>query len=392
MSPLHPLFAVIIFSIAFLTAYLIRIKYKIDTPPGRYECIDGLRGFLALGVFIHHTTVWHQYLHTGNWEAPKSNLYNQLGLVSVSLFFMITSFLFITKLLNAGKNGFNWRDFFISRIFRLMPMYYFSVVVIFLLIMVVSRWQLNCGATDFIMSVFHWGLFTIYKYPLINNYAFTHHVNAGVFWSLPYEWMFYFSLPLIALLLKIKPPKTVIIGGFAFLVSFYIYHGIISYHVFSFLGGAIAPFLIKYGFNSRHAIVKNPWISTVILICLFLIIQFSSVNNILCILLIAVVFTFIAMGNTVFGILKHPTLLFLGEVCYSTYLLHGIILFASFYWLVGINNVTLLPPTQYCIVIFMITPFIVLFSFLGFKYIEKPGIDRAKYLREKWRTARVLAG
>src|ERR1035437_3929118 len=135
MNPLNPFFAVIIYLTAFLTAYIIKINYKITPLKGRYETIDGMRGFLALGVFIHHAAIWHQYLQTGWWDNPKSNLYAHFGQTSVQLFFMITSFLFISKLLNTNKKAFNWNNFFLSRIFRLVPLYFFSIALIFISVM-----------------------------------------------------------------------------------------------------------------------------------------------------------------------------------------------------------------------------------------------------------------
>ena len=42
-----------------------------DSPPitasTRVESFDGLRGFLALSVFFHHSAVYQQYLHYGIW-------------------------------------------------------------------------------------------------------------------------------------------------------------------------------------------------------------------------------------------------------------------------------------------------------------------------------------
>ncbi|HKU69337.1 MAG TPA: hypothetical protein VJQ51_00730, partial [Burkholderiales bacterium] len=47
------------------------------TPPShdRYPAIDGLRGFLAFGVFGHHAVVTHEYITTGIWRAPPSGFY-----------------------------------------------------------------------------------------------------------------------------------------------------------------------------------------------------------------------------------------------------------------------------------------------------------------------------
>ena len=382
MNPLSPFFCIIILLICFVTGYLIKLKYRINPPIGRYESIDGMRGFLALGVFIHHSSIWHQYLQTGYWAAPNSNLYNQFGQTSVSLFFMITSFLFISKLLNGNEKGFKWRSFFLSRIFRLVPMYFFSIWLIIISIMFISNWQVNVELAEFVKSVFNWCLFTIYQTSNINNSGFTSFINAGVVWSLPYEWLFYFSLPIISIfLIKVKPKIIYLILSVVFIVTFYKIHGIVDYYIYSFIGGASAPFLVK--FSSFYKKINDTYSSIIVLVCLFFIGQFHTANDIYCILLITIVFTFIAFGTSFFGLLKNSTLKFLGEICYSTYLLHGILLFTVFYFGFGFENIKLLTPLEYCLVVFSITPVVVIISFLGFKYIEKPYMDKSKTIIQK---------
>ncbi|MEP7171057.1 MAG: acyltransferase, partial [Bacteroidota bacterium] len=226
-----------------------------------------MRGFLALGVFIHHSSVWYQYIHTGNWDPPRSNLYNQLGQTSVSLFFMITSFLFITKLMNSSAKGFNWRDFFLSRLFRLAPMYFFSISILIVLVMFLSKWKLNVEIPQFIKSIVDWGLFTINNTPGINNSSFTTVINAKVVWSLPYEWLFYFSLPVISLaILKVKPQYAYIIFSIAFITLFLIMHEVKIEHLYSFIGGAIPPVLLKYTSLNKKAV--NSYSNILILVCL----------------------------------------------------------------------------------------------------------------------------
>lgn len=382
MNPINPFFSLIILIIALVTGYIIKLNYKIVPVVGRYESIDGMRGFLALGVFIHHSSIWHQYVQFGYWAAPNSNLYNQFGQTSVSLFFMITSFLFISKLLNTNEKGFNWQSFFISRIFRLVPMYFFSIWLIVISVMFISNWQVNVGLSEFLKSIFNWCFFTINESPYINNSEYTPFINAGVVWSLPYEWLFYFSLPIISLvILKIKPKIGYLILSILFIVYFYKIHSVVDYYVYPFLGGAVAPVIMK--FTSFYKKINDTYASIIILICLFLIGQFNTANNMYCTLLITVVFTLIALGNSIFGLLKNSTLKFLGEISYSTYLLHGIILFTLFYFGLGFENTRELSPLEYCLVIFTITPIVVILSFLGFKYIEKPFMDKSKIVIQK---------
>jgi len=247
--------------------------------------------------------------------------------------------------------------------------------------MIISHWHLNTDILEFIKSIIRWLLFTIVGSP-INNSDYTNIIIAGVVWSLPYELLFYFSLPLISLLiLKVKPSIKYIILSIIFIILFYKMHGIVQYYIYSFIGGAIAPFLLKY--TSVNKKIKQTYASVIIIICLFLIGQFHSSNNVLCIILIAVIFTLIALGNSMFGILKNSTLKFLGEISYTTYLIHGIVLFSVFYFGFGLENVKILTPFVYCLIIFSITPFVVLFSFLGYRYIEKPFMDKSKILIHK---------
>lgn len=380
MNPSSPLFSIIIYAIAFVTAYIINLKFKFVNTSGRYENIDGLRGFLALGVFIHHANIWFKYINDGVWKEPNSNLYNQFGQTSVALFFMITSFLFVTKLLDSTNKPYNWNRFFVSRIFRLAPMYYFSLLIIIVFVMITSNWKINVGIPEFITSIFHWFVFTITTTKFINNNPLTVIINANVNWSLPFEWLFYFALPLISLLiLKIKPPKFYLLISFGFVALFILVHGLELHHISSFIGGAIAPILIKYSLVKKN--VNTVLFSIIVLVCGSLILFFKTSESILCKLLISVIFTIIALGNSMFGLLKSSMLKFLGEICYTTYLLHGIILFTTFYFGFGMEASKQFSEFQYCLIIFSITPLVVILSFLGYKFIEKPFMDLSKKIK-----------
>lgn len=376
MNPLNPLFAIFVLLIAYITGRIIILTYKRETTIGRYQTIDGLRGFLALSVFIHHSSIWYHFIQTGGaWDAPKSNLYNQLGKTSVTLFFMITSFLFVSKLLNTKEKEFNWRYFFRSRIVRIAPMYYFSVLLIFFIVMLLSGWKMNIGIKEFIGSVFNWFVFLISGDYKINNCEVTGIINAGVTWSLSYELLFYFSLPTVALfILKIKPKMVFVFISIVFILLFYFIHSIDPNIVYSFLGGAIAPILLKYTPLKNKA--EHVLSSIIVLICFLSIGGFENTDSNASKVFITIVFTYIALGNSLFGLLKSPTLKLLGDISYSTYLLHGIILFAVFYLGIGLEKTKQYSASEFCIIIFLITPIVVLISFLGYRFIEKPFMDK----------------
>jgi len=199
MVTLSPFLVIIVIFVAMLSALLLKNTLQIHNSNSRYETIDGLRGFLALFVFIHHSSVWHQFLHTGKWDLLQSNLYNHLGQTSVSFFFMITSFLFITKIIKHDK--FDFKLFLINRIFRLVPMYFVALLLILIIIFLISKFKLKVSLLILGVSIIKWLTFTVIYSP-INDYYLTNIVNAGVNWSLPYEWLFYFFLPILVILIS----------------------------------------------------------------------------------------------------------------------------------------------------------------------------------------------
>lgn len=378
MNNLTPLFALIVFIIAFSTAYIINLKYKVNNLSSRYETVDGLRGFLAISVFISHASLWYQYIQENQWVS-KSYLYSQLGSTSVAFFFMISSFLFISKLLNSKEKGFNWRLFFVSRFFRLAPMYYFSLTIIVIIVMIISDWKLKTGMFQFLHEMFLLGTFTVIRDTSINNFGLTYLINAGVVWSLPFEWLFYFSLPLISLIiLKKKPPVFYLVISLLFIIGYFYVNVIRIPFLLSFVGGAIAALVVKKKLLENK---NSTLLSVLILVCLALIPQFENSNNIYCKLLITIVFILIASGNTLFGILNSSTLKLLGEISYSTYLIHGIILFLVFYFGFGLEKAKNLLASEYCKVVFLITPIIVILSFLCYRGVEKPFMEISKKIQ-----------
>jgi peptidoglycan/LPS O-acetylase OafA/YrhL len=385
MNPSNPFFALAVFFIAYATAYLLNLKYRITNDTVRFEAIDGLRGFLGVGVYIHHSSVWFQYLKTESWESPNSNLFNQLGKTSVSFFFMITAFLFISKLLNTNNQKIDWNTLFISRFFRLVPMYLVSILVLVLIVFIISDWELNVSLVRFSKEMFAWGTFTFFGTPTINGSSFTSIINAGVVWSLPYEWLFYFGLPIISFLIHYQvTSKLYLIVSFLFILIFYKIHGLNEHHLFSFVGGALTPFLIKVNSKKINKINFNSIVITaIVLLCLALSLFFNTPNNYICKILIIIVFSLIALGNNVFGVLKSPVLKFLGEISYSIYLLHGIIIFIFMYFYFNLEQANNLTSEQFCISIFIITPIVVITSFISYKIVEKPFMNYSKKIAAK---------
>ncbi|MGV8546907.1 acyltransferase family protein, partial [Pseudomonas aeruginosa] len=67
----------------------------------RFVTIDGLRGYPALFVFLHHASIWYDYLTDGLGQLAPRRLYADFGQASVALFFMVTGFLFAHEVLQS---------------------------------------------------------------------------------------------------------------------------------------------------------------------------------------------------------------------------------------------------------------------------------------------------
>lgn len=63
----------------------------------RVSSLDGLRGVLATAVMVSHFAISYYWHTTGVWQTTDSRALNNMGAVPVSLFFMITGYLFTAK-------------------------------------------------------------------------------------------------------------------------------------------------------------------------------------------------------------------------------------------------------------------------------------------------------
>lgn len=375
MDPLHPSFALVAFLIAFASSWVLVKITKPVFSNARFETLDGFRGLLAMSVFMHHCAIWYLFLNHGVWDKPWSDLYIQFGKSGVAFFFMITSFLFVNKLIITRKEGLDWGQYFFGRIKRLFPSYYFSLILIILLIFIVDHWKLNTDPNELKASISKWLLFTIPGDPQINGNRLTVQVNAGVFWSLPYEWLFYFVLPIFGLFIsKVKPKVIFLMLSLIFIIIFLFVHKIDWEYIGCFAGGIVAAFLIQIEKLRKYA---QHWMGSLLVLGLVIFLpKIQAHQSVLYLVVITVIFSFIACGNSVFGALKTPALKLLGEISYSTYLLHGIVLFVVNYFIIEINSMKIPSPFSNALYYYACIPVIVLVSYLSYRFIEKPFLKK----------------
>jgi peptidoglycan/LPS O-acetylase OafA/YrhL len=387
MNPVSPLPVLVITLAGAASAFVIGRLRGVAPEGGRHAAIDGLRGYLALAVFMHHACIWFFQLRTGRWEAPPSNLYVHLGQTGVALFFMITAFLFVTKVLDADRLPIDWLRLYVGRVMRLLPLYLLAMMLLFTLVAWRSGWTLQQPAERILLAAARWLTFTISGGPDINGVRETYIMVAGVTWSLPYEWFFYLCLPLLALAAGRRPAKASHVAGLLALVMLLVWRPQ-AMLLFAFLGGVVAAFAVR---SPRYCRIARHQAASALVLALLVtvVIAYPVAYRPAPLLLVSLAFCLIAGGNTLFGLLISRTSRVLGEMTYSIYLLHGVLLYTLFEIVLGRELAASLSPRDHWLVVLAVCPLLIGLSHLSLRAVEQPGlamtVPLTRWLRS-WRS------
>jgi peptidoglycan/LPS O-acetylase OafA/YrhL len=333
----------------------------------RFETIDGLRGFLALGVFFVHVMATYGYYAEGRWYTTFAPVHLAMGQAGVSVFFMITGFLFWRRVLRS-EPALDTKALYVSRIRRLVPMYLFSVAIVVLVVLAMTGFTLHEPLLAFMKEVRAWLSFGVMETQDFNGVRDAHIINA-VYWTLAYEWGFYLALPLLALFAR-GP-------AFALLAALIIFFGIRTPITLNFLGGMLAALAVE-----RHVLqgkLAKWWLAPLPLAALAAVLMWrgGEVYGPLPIALLFVFFVFVVDGNSLFGLLRTRAAKMLGTVSYSFYLLHGIVLFVFFHSVNAWLPVAQMTPEQHWIVAIAAALTATVASALTYRWVEYPFIAPA---------------
>lgn len=282
----------------------------------RAVALDGLRGYLALLVIVHHASIHRMYWQTGVWEETDSLVHTWLGPAPVALFFMLTGFLFWSKLLTGHKceAGRLW----LGRVRRIVPMYVFAGITTYCMAFVLRggwaafRWEW----LDELVAILSGGTLA---FPTVLDRVITLPLNAGVTWSLQYEWYFYLALPLLAV--RATPVATVALAALGAGLAA---HG---------TEAGIACFNFSLGMLA--AVIRNQptpaWVRSwpglgLCIACVATLALGHGKQTVWSSLAMGTVFIAVACGQDFAGLLTSRTARWLGVISYSVYLMHGIVL------------------------------------------------------------------
>lgn len=371
-------FALMVLLLGLAALPLFRI---LDSAPGsstRFVAIDGLRGFLALCVFFYHLAVMHRYIGSGVWEEPASRFHSLLGPVGVSLFFMITGFLFWGKLLRARGRP-RWHHLYAGRLYRIAPLYLAAVLAMFCIVFIRTGLQLHEPFNTVAIEMLQWlALGAINTQPDINGYPATF-VLAGVTWTLAYEWAFYVSLLATAWFARSRFHLPWVLGALAATQTVKsLFHVDAAGFAVLFISGMACASLLHENIRLRLSARIASTLACACLAAIFATQQHGY--GMVTAALLSLFFYLVCSGTSLFGLLATQPAQRLGHISYSLYLLHGLILTVVFA-IPTVRTYAMTSPARYWVIGCVCACLLLPVAALAYAFIERPGIAFGKRRR-----------
>jgi peptidoglycan/LPS O-acetylase OafA/YrhL len=157
---------------------------------GHIPALDGVRGIAILTVLLSH------FLMREYFADERTFYIVQNGWMGVDLFFVLSGFLITGILLDSREKPNYWQKFYKNRALRILPLYYFAVIVTWLTVMYVEKAPERLQGYDSFVWFF---TFTPNIAMGLKNEWLWHSVvfNLNHLWSLAVEEQFYLFWPLV---------------------------------------------------------------------------------------------------------------------------------------------------------------------------------------------------
>ena len=336
----------------------------------RELALDGLRGMAALMVATHHAALSRGWLITGGWGDAQSPVLQLFAPAGVIIFFMLTGYLFWGKARarNGQMNAFKlWR----GRLYRIAPLYLFSLLLVLLVAVIQTggHW-LALANWKPLLRLFALGALNWHNLGPVNLGEY----NAGVVWTLWYEWLFYLALPFIAWLALGRRIFGVALIAYALAFIGLWFNLNLQPGLFFVLGMLCPALLENQPLRSRlvRPIAAGLAVSATLLLCwlgrgyLFTKVPSLSIAGALFPL-----FLVAAAGNNFFGFLTHPAIRCLGAMSFSLYLLHGIV-FRLVFRALKAAGLADLPQLDYWLIIIVTAIATIFLCAATYRWIEFP--------------------
>ncbi|PZU83117.1 MAG: hypothetical protein DI529_13205 [Chryseobacterium sp.] len=160
-----------------------------------YTELDGVRAIAVIMVMFYH---FFQDTNPSNEILVFLKKISLFGKTGVSLFFVLSGFLITRILLNTKENPNYFKSFYIRRILRIFPLYYFFLIIYYFVFPLLPERSF----ASFSEQIWYW--------IFMQNFALTFDwksIGPSHYWSLAVEEHFYLFWPLIVYYFPLKKIK-----------------------------------------------------------------------------------------------------------------------------------------------------------------------------------------
>lgn len=352
--------------------------------------LDGLRGVAILLVISFHY-INNQLIHTTNTIGKALGFITSFGWVGVDLFFVLSGFLICSILLeNKYSNNF-FSTFFLRRVLRILPNYYFFLLLFFL--------PYAFGIFNKSTFLFSRSEVPVWSYfSLLSNFFMASNETMGVpalsiTWSICIEEQFYLVFPIIIFFLRRRLIPYFLI--FVIIVSPIIrlsYGDWIPRYVLlvtrmdSIAFGALVAYFYQF-FDFKSSALKIKLILYVLIlvditICGLLYWFFKDLgvakHSLFGLFFAFILWLIISVDSLMLkSVLRNNLLMQIGRMSYSLYLFHYFFL-GLFYLLFSQNNYIGIGSINDVVITIFALIFSIVFSWFIFHRIESPFVNYGK--------------
>ncbi|PIJ42671.1 acyltransferase [Tatumella sp. OPLPL6] len=333
--------------------------------------IDALRGILALMVVFHHYMYNYFLWKKGDWTIDGYNVFLSIGPFAVCVFFILSGYLFSST---GTKNTDQWLSFYKKRIFRIIP-----VCLVSSLLCITISYILGHKSFSELSSIAYWldgGVFNLR--PDLFGFSGSNLINAGVTWTLHWEWLLYASLPFISIIVPKKSMLTVSLIVAALSIPSYIAVKLSTHNVelansFKYILCFSFGYISRYLNNTRviQLLTSRKSLSFILLVTAAIFVAgkgYSFYTSILAFL----IFFNVLNGFSFFGILQNSGLRRIGVVSYSIYLIHGVCWFTCFQFMTEKTNILLASTLTFLVVIILSTIISLMIEYPCYNIVKRP--------------------
>jgi peptidoglycan/LPS O-acetylase OafA/YrhL len=348
--------------------------------------LDGLRTIAVLMVIVSHFFSIDSFPDYFKWLHRAT----QFGSSGVSLFFVLSGFVITRILLQSVQNEHYFKSFYMRRVLRIFPLYYFALFCYYVIPYIAPLLKLHIGVQYPI------GQNVVYFVAYLQNIAITFNWNSAGpihFWSLAVEEHFYLVWPAIVFFIYPSSSKRLIYLIFiliatAFILRFFMLkHGYnIDYftpvRIDQLLLGSFLAILERKGLLTR-SFSKYYIVTLSIGIVFFIFCIFQNAfyvdlykHNALGLIyfgLIALTIVY-AEKSLLSSFLNLSFMQYIGKISYGMYVWHPLVL-------VTINK--LYPTPSVLLNFVLVLTLTTAVSALSFKFLETPFLKLKKYFAYK---------